>query len=580
MPLTNKYLKYCPEITFEIFTLVWDKLLENGWKQFANNNIQQAWNEFKTRGSTGDIKNKVFFQHENIIAGYKNASEITVQEILGYDPFIKEFVLPESWYIRLTKDNLNIITDWFNTFAKLNRNPSLGSYVGKANKNTKGVVLENGYAYFCDSKCFDTEITFDQFKKYVLKETTEIPKEVIPEYVELLEGFDNTRTGKIFDTKNVIPLMNDWSSLWTWESIFKNDLQRQYFKPSTKEAFDAQNQPKQPLKQAVHCKTQEEWDFVTEKLGNDDENWFIDPDWGNNKSFCISFEDKNQSQTLDFYQNAGYQILSFQEWCDLNGYKMENEVKFEVEKWYCFKTHLGDPRKIKCSNIDEDYVYCSSYSIADMQIYACENAWRLNSIKHESIKELSIEEIQQYLPEGHPDKIKVNREFKVGDWVICIGEKYGNNGELNQLYKIVEIEYEKYLRYEKSKSLDITQVKVRHATPEEINNHLISIGEIQAEPVCTNTNSSRHNSCGEKYGCKQDCDECDYYQIPVGEPLNIGIQPTKDGSFKYTTYNGSTFASKVSTVSGPLKMILSIDDEELPMVNIIKTKTVNLLNND
>ena len=38
----------------------------------------------------------------------------------------------------------------------------------------------------------------------------------------------------------------------------------------------------------------------------------------------------------------------------------------------------------------------------------------------------------------------------------------------------------------------------RHATPEEINNHLISIE-----------------------------------QIPAGEPLNTGIEPNKDGMFKY-----------------------------------------------
>ena len=50
--------------------------------------------------------------------------------------------------------------------------------------------------------------------------------------------------------------------------------------------------------------------------------------------------------------------------------------------------------------------------------------------------------------------------------------------------------------------------------------------------------------------------------------------------FKYTTYAGTTYAGKCSTVSGPLKMTLSIDDEELPMVNIIKIKTVKNLNID
>ena len=48
--------------------------------------------------------------------------------------------------------------------------------------------------------------------------------------------------------------------------------------------------------------------------------------------------------------------------------------------------------------------------------------------------------------------------------------------------------------------------------------------------------------------------------------------------FKYTTGNSYDKDFSTSIVPGPLKMTLSIDDEELPMVNIIKTKTVNLLN--
>ena len=70
-------------------------------------------------------------------------------------------------------------------------------------------------------------------------------------------------------------------------------------------------------------------------------------------------------------------------------------------------------------------------------------------------------------------------------------------------------------------------------------------------------------------------------QIPAGELLDTGIEPNKDDIFKYTTYFGTTHVGKTSTISGPLKMILSIDDEELPMVNIIKTNSIKqLLNND
>ena len=33
-PLEGKYLKYSPEITFEVFKLVWDKLISLGYRPF------------------------------------------------------------------------------------------------------------------------------------------------------------------------------------------------------------------------------------------------------------------------------------------------------------------------------------------------------------------------------------------------------------------------------------------------------------------------------------------------------------------------------------------------------------------
>lgn len=39
--------------------------------------------------------------------------------------------------------------------------------------------------------------------------------------------------------------------------------------------------------------------------------------------------------------------------------------------------------------------------------------------------------------------------------------------------------------------------------------------KVEKEGICTNTNSKRHDSCEEKYGCKQHCDDCDYYSLNV-----------------------------------------------------------------
>ena len=71
------------------------------------------------------------------------------------------------------------------------------------------------------------------------------------------------------------------------------------------------------------------WDFVTEKLGY---KWSKLSKWNTYKdNTCINLN-KLGFGTADVAYK-GHQILSFQEWCDLNGYKMRNEVKFEVGAW-------------------------------------------------------------------------------------------------------------------------------------------------------------------------------------------------------------------------------------------------------
>ena len=686
--------------------------------------------------------------------------------------------------------------------------------------------------------------------EYGWAEMDSTPESVLPEYVECLKNHDTQFTkGKIY---KVIP--SEFSSIKVDldDNGEPNAWHEKFFKPSTKEAFDAQNQPKsiekwsagsyvvflkdfihvkagyidiikegpqdnyiflekyltmsikrenldevkwfatkseaeefaktlvesvkeeveQPLKQAVHCKTQEEWDFVTEKLGNDGINWFKHPNWGNNKSFCIALEGKNQSQTLDFYINAGYQILSFQEWCESNGYKSQvceqdllefppegkckydlsvneflkktrkgytqdtnnkeylcwnlnshwlafssskpyysleallkfvskepliktnsmdnfyiqcksdeesklcaawalehnlkqdaiyfftdewsyfnvkngtfsaNDLKgqglaekslsdlgikrspiFKIGKWYSFNWHSST--SIVVAKIKEmtdsiiriswrnytwnksDYSTSDSYNLSDLsnikelsidevqqylpdnhpdkklnlqfevdKWYEIQTAYRW-IIKFESLKnglliaswkkalddfsndkyateharwvvktdfapirELSIDEVQQYLPDEHPDKIKSNQEFKVGDFVVSLDQSISY--EINE-FCIVSKTSKTHLACE-NKPQGIDNQKAfkyfRHATQEEINNHLISIGQIPDYPI-------RDRST----------DDLSNYGLPTEPPSYMYEMELKHSVSKS-------------------KLILSIDDEELPMVNIIKTNSIKQL---
>ena len=273
------------------------------------------------------------------------------------------------------------------------------------------------------------------------------------------------------------------------------------------EKFFTKGEIKQPLKQAVHCTTQEEWDFVTSKfnpLGLKSNNF--------NKyksNSIIIFTEEQGKGYYGAYSNKNEtsfkEILSFQEWCDLNGYKMEKEVKFEVGKWYEIinSSYYKHEHISKFKEFKNNRFYYSEKIVTKQHKFT--NDYHVHS---NEVRLCTIEEIQQYLPDSHPDKIKVDREFKFGDWVIITSWYFDKSIELNQIAQIKDINLSSSAPYKLELSIPRENYSVntwyfklgefRHATSEEINNHLISIG-----------------------------------QIPAGEPLNTGIEPNKDGMFKY-----------------------------------------------
>jgi hypothetical protein len=696
MPLTGKYLKYSPEITLEIFTLIWNKLIENGWKSL---DLKDNYKYFVGKYSfLTNNSGKYFYTREKGHSDLKGKIETTVQEILVYDPYVKEgeeeFVLQPQFYVQLTEENYNVIVDWHKKIDREGyRNYTVGSYYG-VYENGRGDAwssLENAKKYQI--------ITFDQFKQYVLK-SENVKEAIIPaEYVECIGlseriidcWANNFEISKIYET-------TDYSLNGKWYKIKNFKCPLDQFKSSTKEAFDAQNQPKsiekwsvgsyvvflednlqsngfkkgnickiirattssilyengcqnsvagipsvadylkwfttkseaevfaktlvkpvketpaliefpkegyceknsdilkylsktrtiyksaegketdnrlkyvcwnetdywlvydkssktyynftnilfliqmekQPLKQAVHCTSQEEWDFVCDKIDSS-LKW-------DNKNPCRILSLPRWIGNIKFCKKENIQILSFQEWKDLNGYKSGNKIIdgkwYKKENNYYIKCHS---HTVSLSILSYEVIYNGKFE-SYQQFKTFDNIL--------TDKEVSIEEIQQYLPAGHPDKIQLNPEFKVGDWVIRIIENHGVHyfGRIFQISKVHEDRVE-------CESDDSTHVlsSIRHATPEEINNHLISIGQIPGGEVKAPTfitNLEMGVIVKEPfYGITGNpCKEvCSHGQIRFSEPAPM----TKD-NWKH-------------------KMTLSIDDEELPMVNIIKTKSINLL---
>mgnify|MGYP007069469421 CR=1 FL=1 len=662
MPLTNKYLKYSPEITLEIFEKIWNKLLEV-YKVSYPDDLETRFEEF-TRGESislsydGELGLYLMYSSET-------KTETTVQEILGYDPFIKEgeldsnkiyhgriknyggyiifkpntyelfsqngdipnsfstgnypsqvigaviatkeewewlelcisnnkfmekpfveeFVLPKSWCLRTTPETDKILCEWRG-----------GGHCSDTKDSLLVYDSESAYPkYWENIRKIDKyqEITFDQFKKYVLKEPTEV-KEVIPEYVECIKQMTAFDLSKIYKTETyseggyrVLHPAGGGQTIQGYENNFK---------PSTKEAFDAQNQPKsiekwsagsyvlflednigdnqfkkgdikkisqficdrfdnggieyeggrendinheksnklkwfatkseaeefaktlvepvkhgngildaiepkQLLKQAVHCKTQEEWNFVKNKINRDNE-------WEEDYPCQILVGKSNWKGGVQFCINEGYQILSFQEWCQQNGYLMENKCEFKIGKYYRFnigKSTDSSTRTIRFAGTNKDRHIIADLWLMDLgkKFTVFKNDWNKSNVNNPV--ELSIEEIQQYLPEGHPDKIQLNPEFKVGDYVISLDKSISYIvGEICKVSKINKT----HLACENKPQSDFSMKPFRcfrHATPEEINNHLISIGK-----------------------------------IPSGKPIDTGIEPDKNNVFKYTTAYSNT----------------------------------------
>lgn len=94
-------------------------------------------------------------------------------------PQLNEFVLPERWCIKTTPENIDIVGDYYNKQTRSTSNcysyydndtPYLLSHSNKFDESIiKGTTLKNFKSR--GPKEGYTEITFDQFKKYVLKQT-------------------------------------------------------------------------------------------------------------------------------------------------------------------------------------------------------------------------------------------------------------------------------------------------------------------------------------------------------------------------------------------------------------------------
>ncbi len=89
---------------------------------------------------------------------YKHYQEEIVLDVI----LEEEFVLPKNWYLKINQENINILNDWRHKLGIRTRSTNISDY---------DFITETGYGRsFTWLPKTSLEITFEQFKKYVLKE--------------------------------------------------------------------------------------------------------------------------------------------------------------------------------------------------------------------------------------------------------------------------------------------------------------------------------------------------------------------------------------------------------------------------
>lgn len=117
--------------------------------------------------------------------------------------------------------------------------------------------------------------------------------------------------------------------------------------------------------------------------------------------------------------------------------KKTNNYPFEIGKYYQFLTLNSNTTQIaRCDRLETGYFESDNWIFCNgIWDNLKSGIWEITLIS--DIKELSLEEVQQYLPDEHPDKIKYE-QLKVGDWVVVIdtGFQIGANISLSDIVKI------------------------------------------------------------------------------------------------------------------------------------------------
>ena len=409
--LTNKYLKYNSSITFEIFQLVWHKLIANGWKATCDFvSVRDRFQEFKNGEMlyNDNPNRKTFYINYKDVKKYMEDSnhiliETTVQEILGdiiSEP-IKEWSI--DTYVVFLKDYGGhpkgtvdkIITDNNSTNVKVSL-PFNGSDHCNLSKDS-------------EAKWFATKFEADEFAKTIIEESI---KESVKESVKFV-------VGNWYQYNSSVYLK------------FNGSIGGRFI--SSERIVDCIYSKVQSSYDATRC-TEISIEVIQKHLP-------------------VGHPDKFISKTA---------------------------CKFVVGKWY----KGSENYYMKFLRIDDSEGYNKLYhseNINHGKYTVREDYWANDDFESRALRyPLDLKEIQQYLPDGHVDKIEIKtfNGFKVGDWLVLGGDDYAgySEGDLFQIWSLGPDSFSAKEKNSNEINNGFSYNMNRLATPEEIKKQSVNKG--------------------------------------------------------------------------------------------------------
>ena len=335
----------------EFITGKWYKILDNWWAKFKTvHNSGNRWQFSEHIDKNGAYSNII--QSIDVISEIKLLTDLSeIQEYLplNHSDLIVKNICPEyvEYIDTKYKGQIVRVTEWSSAnYCKIHHpidgilkpfkdlvKPSTQEAFNKQSDSNKGFIVGEWYTCRCNKNFYRFHSLNDVFfvNDAVINPTSE-------KHAKSEKGFT--------------------------ERIAKSYLE--YFNPDKKAPLDVVNKflPKKFDYEVVHCKTQEEWDFVCETLCYKHAN----KHWKKSDYCCINLNE-DLSSTLDWYENSNAKIYSFKEWCNNNGYSFEpvkqEGIDFEelnLEDWLRetkklnlskkeLAKHLNSPESCKCFEV-------------------------------------------------------------------------------------------------------------------------------------------------------------------------------------------------------------------------------------